>query len=677
MVQKLFRMIVSASVALAVPAAFLVASPLASAQSIAGNNAACVSITAPLTVLPGQVFPATITMKSTGMTMWVQSKHLLRSHQTFWGVFAVPLSTNMVRPTQSHSFTVKVRAPAAPGMYPFQWQMWLQPNMYFGSVCAKTIMVVPSPKADVSLTKTVSTPLVAKGSEVTYTLTVRNGGPVAAQNVIVDDVIPFGLSLISVMPTSCTLQGNHIRCPIAMLQTGETKTITLQFSTAPATCDASIVNTATVTSTTLDLNQLNNTASASLRVTCAPPSAENELTVVVKSMASTNTAVKNQKNITLLAFEANATNEDILLTSLTFDAAQGSLLNGQNYILWVDTDNNGAVDTIMESGVSAVSSKVTFGALVGGGYVVPSTQTVRFEIHTDVASSLFSNTLELKFATAAPTYIASERLSDGSSLNGIKTDGSCSTTCETTVSTTSSTLWSFRDQGDLLITKSTTPIRSRQLLGGALSEEILRLTLRAETEDIDVTRLVFTADGSEAGAFASNIDRLDLYKVGDTTPFASATVSGCGGASVPANSMCANMLSAQLIVTKGTNLGILARARVKADTDGGVSGTHVKLKLDSVAGAQARGFVSSNNLAANDGDAVAEGELFIGTSSPAASQTILGNDNVVVMSKVTAIINANPNANGTSIPTGLSQIGMFRFTAAPNTNSQNGLRSEE
>jgi uncharacterized repeat protein (TIGR01451 family) len=159
---------------------------------------------------------------------------------------------------------------------------------------------------------------------------------------------------------------------------------------------------------------------------------QNELTIVQKTTASIDTAVVNQKDLTLLRFEAKADNENIFLTSFAFDAKQGSLLNAQNYTLKVDTNSDGVVDTVLQTGVSPVSGVTSFNNLVGAVFIVPATQTVVIEVRADIAPSFLSNQLQLKFATTVPAYIAAERVSGASKLSGIKIDGTCATTCETT-----------------------------------------------------------------------------------------------------------------------------------------------------------------------------------------------------------------------------------------------------
>jgi hypothetical protein len=65
--------------------------------------------------------------------------------------------------------------------------------------------------------------------------------------------------------------------------------------------------------------------------------------------------------------------------------------------------------------------------------------------------------------------------------------------------------------------------------------------------------------------------------------------------------------------------------------------------------------------------------VFIGTSSPTFNALIQGNYNQVVLSKVTSITNADPNNNGTAIPTGTQRaIGQFKFSTAAASNLKNG-----
>ncbi len=418
------------------------------------------------------------------------------------------------------------------------------------------------------------------------------------------------------------------------------------------------------------------------------------LTVTGKATATTETSVSNAKNVTLFRFEGRASEAaDILLTDLIFAAASSSsLVNANNYAIWVDSNDDGVVDTILQKGISAQSGQITFDKLTGGGYVIPKQKSIVFEIHADISASLTGTTpvLSIRFDTGS-TFIQAEQVNDGSSLAGIQakdpagvaegdsgsfTNGGA--TADIQVLTQYATRYTLRSQGDVYVTKASTPVRSRQLLGGTLADEVLRLQFHAAYEDIDVTDLVFTASGANATSHASNVDRLELYKVGATTPFAIATVAGCGSDAVASNSVCAKMKSQEFIVPKGSNTNILIRPRMRTDVDGAIAGHFVRYRLDptpstTTGSVRARGLLSSNNLSANDGNATPAGEVFVGVSSAAANVQVFSNTNSVVLAKVTSIVNADPNANGTAIPTGTQrQIAQFKYSTAAANNLKNG-----
>lgn len=425
-----------------------------------------------------------------------------------------------------------------------------------------------------------------------------------------------------------------------------------------------------------------------------------QITIRVQSQVATDTSVKNSKNVNLLRFEARAGEaEDVLFTKAIFEAESGSLLNGQNYSLWVDTDGDSKVDTKVEDGVAAQSSLITFSELVGGGYVIPAEETVLFEVHANIAASLTNNDIRLRFDTGS-TYLEAEEVDDGSSLSGIQTNGTCASSCDFIVDTRfTNTNWLLVDQGDLFVIKDTEPIRQHQLLAGTLGDPVLRLQLRAQNENVDVTDLQITSSGSRA----SSVDRLELYLEGATTPFTTATVGGCGNddvlttnpkgptrgaGSAAIQTFCANMESQQLVVKEGDRLDVLIRPRLKNDSDGATVNQPILLWIthsknaggvaasDNSTGSgavRARGMESSNNLTGNDADSTNEGEVFIGVDSVTTNSDIMGNEHTVVFAKLTSITNASTDADGTAVPTGPSPIAQFKFSTAANNNALNGL----
>lgn len=115
------------------------------------------------------------------------------------------------------------------------------------------------PLVNLSITKT-STDDFVVGQQGTYSLVVTNAGPTPDPGPItVVDVIPAGLTPVSVTPTSdCTITGQRVECTLpGVLTVGSTLTVDITVEIGPAAAP-SVTNTATVSTpseeTTLDDN---------------------------------------------------------------------------------------------------------------------------------------------------------------------------------------------------------------------------------------------------------------------------------------------------------------------------------------------------------------------------------------------------------------------------------------
>ena len=123
--------------------------------------------------------------------------------------------------------------------------------------------------ADLSLTKTGSPDPVHTGQNLTYTLTVRNNGPLAAANVSVTDQLPrntaFGTATTTQGSCSFTQPAKRIvSCTLGTIGSGST--VTVKIVVTPPSKKTTITNTASVSSTTPDPNTANNAASATTAV---------------------------------------------------------------------------------------------------------------------------------------------------------------------------------------------------------------------------------------------------------------------------------------------------------------------------------------------------------------------------------------------------------------------------
>ena len=138
------------------------------------------------------------------------------------------------------------------------------PNSANNTVTVTTLVASPT-QADVSIVKTASPEPVNQGTNLAYTLTVKNGGPAIAQNVVVTDVIPAQVSYASSFATvgSCVYASatTTVTCSLGSLSVGSTAIVTINATAATFSSSSLSTNTASVTTSTSDPNSSNNTSS--------------------------------------------------------------------------------------------------------------------------------------------------------------------------------------------------------------------------------------------------------------------------------------------------------------------------------------------------------------------------------------------------------------------------------
>lgn len=98
--------------------------------------------------------------------------------------------------------------------------------------------------SDLSLTKTVDISAPAFGQNVTFTITLRNGGPDAATNVTVRDMLPASLVFVSATPSTGTYVSGTGLWTVASIANGANATLQI---VARVNAFGSITNTAEVT----------------------------------------------------------------------------------------------------------------------------------------------------------------------------------------------------------------------------------------------------------------------------------------------------------------------------------------------------------------------------------------------------------------------------------------------
>ncbi len=130
--------------------------------------------------------------------------------------------------------------------------------------------VTVTPRADVSVLKTVSAANANTGSPLVYTITVSNTGPSTAAGVQVVDTLPAGVTFVS----GTGLNGAAVSAPNANRQitisggdlaANGSFTITIN-ATIDATATGQLVNSVAATTTTPETNTANNSANATTTV---------------------------------------------------------------------------------------------------------------------------------------------------------------------------------------------------------------------------------------------------------------------------------------------------------------------------------------------------------------------------------------------------------------------------
>jgi len=133
------------------------------------------------------------------------------------------------------------------------------------TVCdtARVCLTVPSAATtDIALTKTASSTTAAINGEVTFTITARNNGTVAATNIRIEDQIPAGLTLLGATPSTGTWTSPTWSIPT--LGAGQSATLTLRVRVATEGVTTNVARLVTVDQT--DTEQSNNTAQACFSV---------------------------------------------------------------------------------------------------------------------------------------------------------------------------------------------------------------------------------------------------------------------------------------------------------------------------------------------------------------------------------------------------------------------------
>src|SRR5262245_85600 len=157
------------------------------------------------------------------------------------------------------------------------------------TVCLFSILVIVSvtlgwssqgqaQSADISILKSDSPDPVQAGTNLTYTITVNNEGPDAAQSASMDDSLPLGTTFVALSSAggwSCDTpdvdNGGNVSCSIASLAVGSPQFILTVMVHAAVAAGTVLSNTATIISQTSDPNPGSESATVTTTVEAAVP----------------------------------------------------------------------------------------------------------------------------------------------------------------------------------------------------------------------------------------------------------------------------------------------------------------------------------------------------------------------------------------------------------------------
>jgi uncharacterized repeat protein (TIGR01451 family) len=118
--------------------------------------------------------------------------------------------------------------------------------------------------ADVGITASATPSPVLAGGELRYQLSAFNNGPSTANNVVVKDTLPTGVSFIT-STVACSEAAQVLSCPLGSMISGQSTPIEIRTTVDPAQDvvsggPSSITDTATISATELDPDTTNNSA---------------------------------------------------------------------------------------------------------------------------------------------------------------------------------------------------------------------------------------------------------------------------------------------------------------------------------------------------------------------------------------------------------------------------------
>ncbi|PWV51517.1 putative repeat protein (TIGR01451 family)/gliding motility-associated-like protein [Chitinophaga sp. S165] len=253
----------------------------------------------------------------------------------------------------------------------------------------------PAPKADVSVVKTTAATTFTPGTDVVYNITVTNNGPSDAKTVNVRDAAPSGTTITSWTATVTTgtvtlpnVSGNgNLNETIATLPDGTVVTYAVTVS-VPASFTGTLSNTATVSTTTQDDDQTNN---SDVTPAINPAAIADIVTVKQLKNASQTTFVPGEDVVYLITVTNNGPS-DAKNVNIQDVAPVGTTISA-----WTAAVTTGTVTLPNASGTGNLNETIA---------TLPDGAVVTYEVTVKTPASFsgsLSNTATVTSGTTDPT----------------------------------------------------------------------------------------------------------------------------------------------------------------------------------------------------------------------------------------------------------------------------------
>jgi len=237
------------------------------------------------------------------------------------------------------------------------------------------------PVSDVGLSIMPSTNTVMVGSNLSYTITITNNGPQNALNVVVSDLLPAALGVISNSASQGTISsvGNTVTCNVGTLVSGASATITVS---AVALAAGVVSNAASVATASTDPNPTNNAASAIVTVVNPTPNiVAAGARILSKSVGVADGSIDPGDTVTVSLALSNVGSANTTNLSATLLAGNGVVLSSG-----AQSNNYGA----LLYGGAAKSNAFTFTASGTNGGAVTATLQLQDGVNTNLAPVSFA-----------------------------------------------------------------------------------------------------------------------------------------------------------------------------------------------------------------------------------------------------------------------------------------------